>query len=63
MNDVNVRITKDTHKKLKMLAAKYEMSMKQIIALLAMSKFPIKVAKDLNDAKLRKELIKMGETF
>ena len=42
--DVNIRIDKRTHRLLKMTAAKYEISIKQLVALLSMTKFPIQAA-------------------
>lgn len=41
--DVNIRIDKSTHKQLKKLAVKYEITLKTLVALLSLSKFPIKV--------------------
>lgn len=42
--DVNIRIDKRTHRLLKITAAKYEISIKQLVALLSMTKYPVRAA-------------------
>jgi len=41
--DVNIRITREARKLLKIRALEYGISLKEIVGILALSKFPIKI--------------------
>lgn len=52
--DVNIRIDKRTHRLLKITAAKYELSIKQLVALLSMTKYPIQTSDKGIESYLKK---------